>query len=200
MSNSPSRIGRPPVTSHGELERIGLDLFTERGFDATTIDDIATAAGISRRTFFRYYTSKNDLAWGDFDAELRRLRVRLAAVPPEVPMMAAVREAVVAFNRFEAGQAPVHRRRMALILGVPTLIAHSTLMFSGWRAVIAEFVGRRAGQPAEDLLAQLVSYATLGAALAAYGQWLRDEDAELEPLLDEAMRELADGFSGHEPS
>src|SRR5689334_14098518 len=136
-----ARMGRPPATSHDELERIGLELFTTRGFEETTIDEIAAAAGISRRTFFRYYTSKNDLVWGNFDAELHQLRERLAAVPPTVSMMAALREAVVAFNRVDADHVALHRRRMALILGVPTLMAHSTLRFAGWRDVIAEFVG-----------------------------------------------------------
>jgi mycofactocin system transcriptional regulator len=197
-STPPSRMGRPPATSHGELERIGLELFTTRGFEETTIDEIAAAAGISRRTFFRYYTSKNDLVWGDFDAELARLRARLAATPSDVPMMAALREAVVAFNHVDPAHAPVHRRRMTLILGVPTLIAHSTLRFTGWRDVIAEFVAARVGKPATALLPQLVAHAALGCAIAAYNDWLSDEGTELEALLDEAIAELAGGFAGHE--
>ncbi|GAA3395285.1 mycofactocin system transcriptional regulator [Cryptosporangium minutisporangium] len=194
----PARMGRPPATSHDELERIGLELFTTRGFDETTIDDIAATAGISRRTFFRYYTSKNDLVWGDFDTELARLRDRLAATPPEVPMMAALREAVVAFNQVDAAHVALHRRRMALILGVPTLIAHSTLRFAGWRDVIAEFVAARVGGAATALLPQLVAHASLGCAVAAYTDWLRDPGAELEPLLDRAIAELSVGFAGHE--
>ncbi|TQS42624.1 mycofactocin system transcriptional regulator [Cryptosporangium phraense] len=194
----PARMGRPPATSHDELEQIGLELFTTRGFDETTIDEIASAAGISRRTFFRYYTSKNDLVWGDFDAELARLRERLAATPADVPMMAALREAVVAFNRVDADHVALHRRRMALIVGVPTLIAYSTLRFAGWRDVIAEFVAGRVGRPVEDLLPQLVAHAALGCALAAYTEWLARSDADLDSLLDEAIGELASGFAGHE--
>jgi TetR/AcrR family transcriptional regulator, regulator of mycofactocin system len=48
------------------------------------------------------------------------------------------------------------------------------------------------------MIPQLIAYAALGAAVAAYEQWLRDEDAELEPLLDVAMGELQRGFGGHE--
>ena len=201
MTNAPTppvRMGRPPATSHDELERIGLELFTTRGFDETTIDEIAGAAGISRRTFFRYYTSKNDLVWGDFDTELGRLRERLASTPPSVPMMAALREAVVAFNRVDADHVALHRRRMALILGVPTLMAHSTLRFAGWRDTIAEFVGTRMGRPSTELLPQVVAHAALGCAVAAYAEWLQHPDAALEPLLDEAIAELAVGFAGHE--
>jgi len=195
---APARMGRPPATSHDELERLGLELFTTRGFEETTIDEIAAAAGISRRTFFRYYTSKNDLVWGDFDAELGRLRERLAATPAAVPMMVALREAIVAFNRVDADHVALHRRRMALILGVPTLMAHSTLRFTGWRDAIAEFVGARVGRPSTELLPQLVAHAALGCAIAAYSDWLQHEDAELEPLLDVAIAELSVGFAGHE--
>ena len=60
------RQGRPPVTSRAELERIALDLFIRQGFTETTLDDIAAAAGIARRTFFGYFSSKNDVVWGDF--------------------------------------------------------------------------------------------------------------------------------------
>ncbi|MCQ0020665.1 TetR family transcriptional regulator [Actinomadura madurae] len=61
---SAPRVGRRPRTSRGELERVALRLFAERGFEETTVDDIASAAGIGRRTFFRYYGSKNDVVWG----------------------------------------------------------------------------------------------------------------------------------------
>lgn len=190
--------GRRPSTSRAELERVALDLFTSRGFDKTTVDDIAAAAGIGRRTFFRYYASKNDAVWGDFDSQLDRLRRWFDGCDPALPMMDAVHEAVLTFNRLDADQVPWHRRRMRLILNTPALQAHSTPMYARWRAVIAEFAADRVGAGRQDLLPQLIAYAALGAAVASYEQWLRAEDAELEPLLDEAMAELARGFGGHE--
>ena len=190
--------GRRPSTSRAELERVALDLFTSRGFDETTVEDIAAAAGIGRRTFFRYYASKNDAVWGDFDAELEKLRRWFDGCSPDVGLMDAVHHAVLTFNRLDRDQVPWHRRRMALILNTPALQAHSTPMYARWRAVIAEFAARRVGAAPEDMVPQLVAYAALGAAVAAYEQWLRDEDAELEPLLDLAMAELSRGFGGHE--
>jgi mycofactocin system transcriptional regulator len=191
--------GRRPSTSRAELEQVALDLFASRGFDETTVDDIAAAAGIGRRTFFRYYRSKNDAVWGDFDVQLDRLRRWFDGCPAEVPLMEAVHYAVLTFNRLDAGQVPWHRRRMRLILNTPALQAHSTPMYARWRAVIAEFAARRVGASPLDLVPQLIAYAALGAAVAAYEQWLRDDDAELEPLLDRAMAELTHGFGGHEP-
>jgi mycofactocin system transcriptional regulator len=193
---APGRKGRPPSTSHAMLEEIGIRLFTERGFDETSIDDIAAAAGIGRRTFFRYFPSKSDLVWGDFEGELDRMRDCLAALDPGLPMMEAVRQAVIDFNRLRPEQEAQHRRRLALILGVPTLIAHSTLQFAHWRAVIAEFAAQRLGQDPEDLLPRTIGHCALGASISAYEEWLRDTGADLSALLADAFGELARGFTG----
>lgn len=191
---SAPRVGRRPRTSRTELERIALRLFAERGFEETTVDDIAAAAGIGRRTFFRYYGSKNDVVWGDFEGELERMRERFAAWPPQAPMMDALREAIVEFNRLDPAEVPWHRLRMTLILRVPALQAHSTIRYADWRAVIAEFAAARLGRPVDDLMPQAVAAACLGAAVAAYEQWLRHPDADLGDLLDTSMRALARGF------
>lgn len=174
---------------------MAFDLFERQGFEQTTIDDIASAAGIGRRTFFRYFGSKNDVPWGDFDGELARMRLRLAASPPGAPLMDAIRQAIVDFNRMPPGQLPAHRRRMTLILGVPALLAHSTLMFAAWRQVIADFVAERTGQRADALLPRAVGHAMLGVAVAAYEQWLASPDDDLCELLDSAIRALRSAFA-----
>jgi mycofactocin system transcriptional regulator len=180
------------------LEAVALELFVSKGFDETSIDDIAAAAGIARRTFFRYYPSKTDLVWGDFGGELARMQSWLAAADPEVPMMEAIHQAVLEFNRLPPDLLPQHRRRLSLILGVPTLLANSTLRFAQWRAVVAAFAARRLDLAEDDLLPEVVAYSALGATLAGYGQWLRDEESDLTVLLDEALGQLAIGFEHHD--
>ena len=187
--------GRRRITSRAELEQVAFDLFDRQGFERTTIDDIAGAAGIGRRTFFRYFPSKNDVAWGDFDAELARMRRRLNSVPAGVPLMDAIRQAVVDFNRVAPGQIPAHRRRMELILRVPALQAHSTLRYAAWRQVIADFVAERTGRQPDMLLPRTVAYAMLGVAVAAYEQWLDSGDGDLCQLLDTAVLELSSAFT-----
>ena len=189
-------LGRRRVTSQVELEHIAFGLFATNGFEQTTIDDIAAAAGIGRRTFFRYFPSKNDIPWGMFELELERMRARLKACPAEVPLMDAVRVALVDFNEVDPEQIPWHRRRMELILRVPALLAHSTLRFAAWRDVVAEFVAERAGLRPDGLAPQAIAHAVLGVAIAAYEQWLDDCDADLGALLDSAMRQLAAAFEG----
>jgi mycofactocin system transcriptional regulator len=193
MAHAP---GRRRVTSREELEETAFGLFAARGFEATTVDEIAAAAGIGRRTFFRYFPSKNDIPWGAFEHELERMRTRLRAVPADVPVMDAIREALVDFNRVDPTVVPMHRRRMELILRVPTLFAHSTLRFTAWREVVAEFVALRTGQRPGQLAPQAIAHAVLGVSVAAYEHWLDDPAADLCELLDRAMRQLADAFAG----
>jgi TetR/AcrR family transcriptional regulator, regulator of mycofactocin system len=193
-AEAPAQLGRRRITTRAELEHVAFELFERQGFEGTTIDDIAAAAGIGRRTFFRYFASKNDVPWGNFAAELDRMRAWLAACPADTPLMDAVRLAIVHFNTVPAEDLVWHRRRMRLILDVPVLMSHSMLRFAEWRQVIADFVAGRTGQPSRTLLPQTIAYASLGVAIAAYEQWLH-ADGELTALLDDAMRDLARAFA-----
>ena len=185
------RLGRPPATSRADLEQVALDLFLRDGFNETTLDDIAAAAGIARRTFFGYYSSKNDVVWGDFDALLRGMEEWLAAAPAGGPLVDVLTEAVVRFNAVPPEAVPAHRRRMSLILHVPALQAHSTLRYAEWRNVVARFAARRLGEPVEALRPQLIGHLALGSAVAAYERWLADEQADLAVLLAGAFRAWA---------
>jgi mycofactocin system transcriptional regulator len=188
------RPGRPNVTTKAELERVALGLFAEHGFEATTVDDIATAAGIARRTFFRYFDSKNDVVWGDFDALLQGMRAWLDDQPPEVPTFDALASAVVRFNTLPPEAVPAHRQRMSLILRVPALQAHSTLRYAAWREVVASFVARRApAGAARSRLPRLLGHLCLASAVASYEEWLDDPDADLAQLLAAAFDDLGAG-------
>lgn len=187
-----SARGRPVATSHAAIEQAAFTLFTERGFASTTLDDIARATGVGRRTLFRYFESKNDIPWGRFDLTLAGFRELLAGQPEDLPLHEAVHRAVVAFNRFPGDARPSHRDRMRLILTTPELEAHSVLRYADWRAVIADYVAERTGAAPDDLRPQLVAHVSLALAMTAYEAWLGDEDAELEDLLDRSMAALRD--------
>ncbi len=184
-----ARPGRPPSTSREELEAVCLDLFSSRGFEPTSVEDVARAAGIGRRTFFRYFETKNDAVWGAFEEQLDRLRERLRASPPELSLTEAVRRGVLAFNVVPDSERARHRQRMTLILGTPALQAHATLRYAQWRAVIAEFAAARLGARPEELLPRTVGHVALGAALAAYETWL-EQDGDLAVLLEQALQAL----------
>ena len=184
------RQGRPAVTTREELELVALQLFADRGFDSTTVDDVADAAGIGRRTFFRYFASKNDVVWGDWDAALAHFRSALDAIPADVPLLEGLKEAVKAFNLLPEGAEPQHRVRMAMVLHTPALQAHSTLRYAGWRAVVADHVAVRTGTDAGDFGCQLLAHKALACCVAAYEHWLQDPEADLQGLLDIALSSL----------
>ena len=190
-----SSRGRPVATSHAEVERVAFRLFAERGFEAVTMADIAAEVGVGRRTLFRYFESKNDIPWGQFDRTLDGFRTILAGQPDDLPLHEAVHRGVVAFNDFPAGAEPSHRDRMRLILETPALQAHSVLRYAEWRAVIAEYVAERVGLEPDDLLPRTVGSVSLALALSAYVAWLQDPDADLAALLDEAASGLREYLS-----
>ncbi|MGB3696400.1 MAG: mycofactocin system transcriptional regulator [Gordonia sp. (in: high G+C Gram-positive bacteria)] len=187
--------GRPAATTRGRLSSVAIDLFTANGFDETSVDDIAAAAGIARRTLFRYYPSKNSLPWGEFEEHLAELRNLLHSSPSEAPLGVSLRDALIAFNTVPASERDEHRRRMSLLLGVPALQAHSMIVYADWRAVIAEHCAERLGLDAASHIPQTIAWQALGTALAAYDQWLLDADADLTELLHAGGDILINGVS-----
>jgi len=188
--------GRPEVTTHAAIEQAAFRLFAERGFDGTTMDAIAEAVGVGRRTLFRYYGSKNDIPWGQFDQTLADFKAILDNMPHDIPLAEAVHRGVVAFNNFPDDAQPSHRERMRLILETPTLQAHSVLRYRQWRAVIAEYVADRLDIEPTDLLPATLGQVSLALALTAYDQWLADADSSMTRLLDAAMGCLKDHLRG----
>jgi len=188
-------LGRPVATSHAAIEQAAFRLFAEHGFDGTTLDAIAREVGVGRRTLFRYFESKNDIPWGQFDRSLDGFRGILYAMPADIPLWEAVHKGVVRFNEFPADASPSHVTRMRLILQTPALQAHSVLRYAQWRQVIAEYVARRLALRPADVLPQTVGHVSLGLALSAYTAWLDDPERPLPELLDLSLRELR-GYLG----
>lgn len=191
-----SRPGRRRSTTPHHITEVALDLFAAHGFADVSVDDVAQAAGISRRTLFRYYASKNAIPWGDFNTHLAQLKDLLDGVDPRVGLGEALRVALLTFNTFDESAAIRHRQRMRVILETTELQAYSMHMYAGWREVIAEFVAGRLDAKATDLLPQTVSWTMLAVALSAYAHWLDDESVSLPQALGNAFDVVADGLHG----
>lgn len=189
-----ARVGRRRSTTRGHIADVAIDLFSAHGFDAVSVDDVAVAAGIARRTLFRYYASKNAILWGDFDSHLEHLSDLLDDVGDDVPLPEALRSALLAFNTFGAAEAVQHRNRMRVILETAELQAYSMTMYAGWREVIAKYVAARCGVKTSDLGPQTTAWAMLGVALSAYEHWLADESATLHDALSAAFDVVAPGL------
>ncbi len=191
-----TKRGRPPSTSRGTLQLIALRLFTSVGFENTTIEQIAAEAGVSERTFFRYFSSKASVLWTEFETEVETIRAALAAVPGDVPMMDAIRAAVVSANHYRAEDVPQMRMRMNLIATVPALSASAAEHYESWERAISEFAASRLGLPAGSLYPLAVGRAVLATCRTAYDRWSVLADSDLTVYLDAALTALASGFAG----
>lgn len=174
-------------TSIEAVEKAALELLAVRGFDDTSAEEIAAAAGISRRTFFRYFGTKNNIPFGNYAALLRELEQWLSSQPDDRPMFEVIVDAVVRFNRVHTDGPVAHRERMELIMHTPALRANAALVNAEWQAVLARYAALRMGEPAEALGPQLVAHVSLGAASAAYEQWLSDESSDLVEVIERAF-------------
>lgn len=186
--------GRPKGTSARALELIALELYSTVGFDETTVEDIAAAGGVSRRTFFRYFDSKAAVLWNEFDNEVAALRDAFAAVPVGIETMDAIRRVVVQVNGHRPEDMPELRTRMHLIGTVPALQASAAPHYDAWERAVSEFVATRTGSEPDSLIPLAIGRTTLAACRAAYEHWIVVGGSELTEHLDTALAALANGF------
>lgn len=196
MTDGTGRRGRPPGTSARELELIALRLFAEHGYDTTTVERIAAEAGVSARTFFRYFDSKTEVLWHAFDDEVTELRAAFARVPDGTPLMDAIRAVVVGVNNYRAEDVPELRARMNLIGTVPALQASAAAHYDAWERAVSHFAAARLDQPADSLHPLAIGRTVLAACRAAFDLWVVRADADLTIYLDAALRALAAGYEG----
>lgn len=189
-----ARRGRPPSTSPRELELIALRRFAENGFDETTVEQIAAEAGVSSRTFFRYFDTKADVLWYAFDNEVEELRRALADVPATVQLLDAIRQAVVGVNHYTPADMPELRTRINLIGTVPMLQASAAVHYDAWEQTIIDYAASRLDQAPHALLPLAIGRATLAVCRAAYEYWVARADTDLMDYLDQAIRMMASSF------
>ena len=151
---------------------------------------------MSERTFFRYFGSKASVLWGEFDTEVGAIRDALARTPPDVPMMEAIRRAVISANHYRAEDVPELRMRMNLISTVAALQSSAATHYDAWERAISEFAAARLAQPADSLYPLAIGRTALAACRAAYDRWAARADGDLTVYLEPpTLTALAAGFA-----
>ncbi len=172
-----------------------LKLFVEYGYTETTVDQIAAATGISRRSFFRYFPSKEGVVLGGLKRMGERLNGRLAEIPAEVPCWAALRQAfevlIEPLNRSPQESLPLVRLRME----TPALQGYYFEQISGWPKLLRpNLVDRFPEQlSADDPRPHAMAGAALACLDAAETSWI--ESGAKKPfslVLDQAMGALGE--------
>ncbi len=171
---------RKKIATRLALARAAMRLFEERGYAATTIDDIAAAANVSRRTFFRYFASKEEVFIVDPEGKLAALHVALADGPPEEPTIAALRRGVVAlataYFEPELVRAEVRVGQLE-----PAVAAAAFAYQVRWEDALAAEVATDLGVDLEqDPRPRIVAHATVAVLRAGIAAWLGG-DGEGDP-------------------
>jgi AcrR family transcriptional regulator len=188
---------RKKAETRRALMSAALRLAEERGPDGVTVEAIAEAAGVSARTFFNYFPSKEDAVIGLAPAHTSELLVGLVEQPVDEPPLEALRGAVLGIaGRLEAGIEEWMRRR-ALFEGHPALAARHTAGFAEVERGMVEEIARRTRLDADrDTYPALVVAAALAVIRTVMAVWWeRDRPGPIADFLDEAFDHLAEGLN-----
>jgi AcrR family transcriptional regulator len=182
-------------TVRAELMTIGMGLFLTNGYDQTTIEDISAACGLSKRSFFRYFPSKEDLVFGNLALVGERLAARLSERPASEPAWPALRSALdflITLNLRDPERSLQLRR---MLRDTPALDARRLEKQILWRGLLAPQLFNRLGPGAgrtSELRANALAAAALACFDAAHDEWVaRDATGSLAELLDLAMSAVA---------
>ncbi|MFI8997395.1 TetR/AcrR family transcriptional regulator [Streptomyces sp. NPDC053542] len=182
-------------SARARLADAALTLFDERGYEQTTVDDIAERAGVGRTTFFRHYRAKEEVIFPDHDRLLDAIRDRLATSSHSTALV-AVSEAVrlVLLHYLEEGE--LARRRYKLTSTVPALRDREIASVARYQRLFREFISDWMGDSAQttSLRAELMAAAVVSAHNHVLRRWLRGEAGDPMGEVDEAMREVVSLF------
>lgn len=157
-----------------------LDLFLEKGFEAARVEDITERAGVSRRTFFRYFASKDDLMAQGVDEFGEIVRGVLLSFPPDRPLMDLFREAVIRVSKLCAAD-PRARDVVRIMLASPGARAAQQSRAVAVEELVEHVYRSRVKGPEEDRAAAgILAMMTLGAVGAVMRRWCVDEKADIE--------------------
>jgi AcrR family transcriptional regulator len=182
------------------LAQAAFDLFNERGYERTTVDDIAGRAGLSRATFFRNYRSKEDVIFPDHDRLIEQVRDRLRS-SSHATALAAVSDAVRLVLLHYLDEGDLARRRYALTSTIPALREREIVSVARYQRLFREHIADWMAEPAESaaLRAELMAAAVVSAHNHVLRRWLRGDSAEPVREVDAAMREVISLFTPRDP-
>jgi AcrR family transcriptional regulator len=175
------------------IQSEALRLFDEKGYAQTTVEEIADAAAISPRTFFRYFPSKEDVViWDEYDPLVLDL---LGSRPDDEPFAetfhAVLRETLGGLHRRDPARLLV---RVRLAVTVPEVRARFLDEQTRGIEQLASLLVRKRGAPTDELKLRVIASALLGAVTVALDLWQRDGGkSDLLALLDKAIDTLAEG-------
>ena|ERR1035437_10823655 len=181
-------MGRWEPNARGRLEQAALELYGERGFEQTTVAEIAKRAGLTERTFFRHFADKREvLFWGA--GSLQELLVgTVASAPDSAAPIAAVAAAIEAAGALLQERREYARQRQAVIAANVELQERELIKLASLASAIAGTLRQRG---VADLAASLAAEAGIAVFRIAFERWVSETgQADLPQLIRESLGEL----------
>lgn len=182
-----------------EIAEVALKLFTERSYETVTIDDIATAAGLSRRSVFRYFSTKEDIVVGKFDFVADDMLAELRARPAGEPVWQSLRRAFDLLVPYvdAPGKHEVAEPMQRIVFQTPALLASYLLKLQRMQDAAETALRERAAQAgtpyaADDPAPRAITGAAFGCLVAAQHAWLAGgAKGTFADAIDHAMSAVA---------
>lgn len=185
---------RKKAATKQSIQHHALRLFIEKGYDATTVEEIAAAAGVSHMTFFRYFPRKEEVVeYDEYDPLIEDL---IVARPPDEPPLVAVQQAIRSgLEQILLADREALLTRTRLILHNPVLRSRNLVAQDATRDLLARALARRAGLAKPDLAATVQASAVLAVIGPAMTAWAEGDVDDLIAVVDDAFAALAAGVS-----
>jgi AcrR family transcriptional regulator len=177
------------------LEDAAMALFARQGYEQTTVEQVADQAGVSVRTFFRYFASKQHVLFGDVAyGRIIALSEALNARPEDESPIASVKAVLDASDITDPAELAQIRSRLALMVEQPALVATYLLINRELQERVAAFAAHRCGLPATHPYPLAVSAAAAGAWDAALSAWATGQVTDLAQARRDLFDQLSEGI------
>lgn len=178
---------RKRASTRARLERVSLELFSEFGFDETTVDEIAAAAGVSRITVFRYFKSKDAIVFAADDLLLDRL-CELLRQDPQMSLLTVLLRFATDLEEVAADMTVP----ASVIVKTPRLVDRFSCQRTRWESAVAdELVVRRTGERREPSMEdRLTAAVTMSAVFVSFLAWATQRDVTFCNLMEKSVRHL----------
>jgi len=199
MPDQPGLRQRKKSQTRNRIEAAAMDLFEQRGFDGTTVEEIAGAAQIAPRTFFTYFPTKEDVVLADYASRLHRIIEQLQERPDAEAPWAALRASFVVVAADYDAQRTQLVRRFRVMADTESVYARSLQLQSGWEDTLAAALADRMGDEPEGLTPRLLASAALSAMRSSQRHWIATgQTTPLPTLVEFCFDQLAGGLAGVE--
>jgi AcrR family transcriptional regulator len=196
--NPPDSGGRSGASRRRryEIASAAIKLFTDQGLDGTTVNDIAAEAGVSPRTFFRHFETKEQAAFPDHEERIEELRRQLSAHRSSLsPLRVVIELSRQSAHQFLEDPA-LYRPRIQLVRANPALRDRERLIDQKYEEVVADYLRAELDDdPAARLKAEVIAAAIVAAVNHTNDQWASDPAIDAELLLGDALQLVEDAFA-----